>query len=130
MSTKGVRIRLGRTPRRGDQHQRVVRGSFCSGYLGYYALAPYQGRGYVREGLKAVIRMAFGEYALHRLEANIQPDNVRSIGPVRAVGFRREGYSPTYPKVGGRWRDHERWALTVEDWRRHRGSNQTAGQRS
>jgi len=99
----------------------VVRGSFCSGYLGYYALAPYQGRGYMREGLKAVIRMAFGEYALHRLEANIQPDNVRSIGLVRAAGFRREGYSPRYLKVGGRWRDHERWALTVEDWRRHRG---------
>lgn len=95
----------------------VVGGSFCSGYLGYDALAPYQGQGYMHAGLKAVIRKAFGDYGLYRLEANIQPDNLRSIGLVRTLGFRQEGYSPKYLKIGGRWRDHERWALTVEDWR-------------
>jgi len=36
---------------------------------------------------------------------------------VQALGFRKEGYSPRYLKIGGRWRDHERWALLVEEWR-------------
>jgi ribosomal-protein-alanine N-acetyltransferase len=36
---------------------------------------------------------------------------------VRRAGFIREGYSRRYLKIDGRWRDHERWALLVEDWR-------------
>src|SRR5262245_20012891 len=63
----------------------VVRGSFCSGYLGYYALAPHQGRGYMRAGLERVLRLAFRDYGLHRLEANIQPENRRSIGLVQGL---------------------------------------------
>jgi ribosomal-protein-alanine N-acetyltransferase len=54
---------------------------------------------------------------LHRVEANIQPRNRASIALVKSLGFRQEGYSPRYLKIGGRWRDHERWALLVDDWR-------------
>ena len=96
----------------------IVRGLFNSGYLGYYAFAPHDRQGYMRAGLARVIRRAFSEYRLHRLEANIQPANAPSIALVRALGFRQEGYSPRYLKIGGRWRDHERWALTREEWRR------------
>jgi ribosomal-protein-alanine N-acetyltransferase len=95
----------------------IVKGAFCSGYLGYYALEPHAGRGYMRAGLAAVIRLAFKEHGLHRLEANIQPENHRSIELVRGIGFAREGYSPRYLKIRGRWRDHERWALTLEAWK-------------
>ena len=98
----------------------IVRASFCSGYLGYYALAPHHGRGYVRAGLVSVIQRAFRSYGLHRLEANIQPDNSRSIALVHSLGFRHEGYSPRYLKIAGRWRDHERWALTAEEWKTRR----------
>ena len=98
----------------------VVRGVFCSGYLGYYAFVPNDGCGYMRAGLAKVIGLSFGRYRLHRLEANIQPENTRSIALVRSLEFRREGYSPKYLKIGGRWRDHERWALTAEVWRAHR----------
>jgi [ribosomal protein S5]-alanine N-acetyltransferase len=95
----------------------IVRGAFCSGYLGYYSFTPHAGRGWMRAGLAAVIRLAFRKYGLHRLEANIQPENERSIALVRSLGFALEGYSPRYLKIAGRWRDHERWALTVETWR-------------
>ncbi len=98
----------------------VVRGPFRSAYLGYYAFAPHQGRGYMTAGLAAVVKAAFREMKLHRLEANIQPGNKASIALVKRLGFRREGFSERYLKLGGRWRDHERWAITVERWKRPR----------
>ncbi len=93
----------------------IVRGSFQSAYLGYYALEPYAGTGHLREGLQKVIAHAFGKLKLHRLEANIQPTNERSIALVKSLGFRLEGYSLRYLKIAGRWRDHERWALLADD---------------
>ncbi len=89
----------------------IVRGPFQSGYLGYYAFAGHEGQGLMRQGLQAVLRHAFRSLRLHRLEANIQPGNVASIALAASCGFRKEGYSPRYLKVGGRWRDHERWAI-------------------
>ena len=96
----------------------IVRGVFKSAYLGYYAFLPHAGSGCMKAGLGAVIRRAFGTLGLHRLEANIQPGNRASIGLVSGLGFRREGFSPRYLKIGGRWRDHERWAITREDLER------------
>lgn len=96
----------------------IVRGGFQSGYLGYYAFAPWAGLGCMRAALDQVLSLAFGAYALHRLEANIQPENLRSRTLIESLGFRCEGYSPRYLKIRGRWRDHERWALTAEERRR------------
>ena len=96
----------------------IFLGAFRSAYLGYYAGASHTGKGYMSEGLRLVIRNAFRKLGLHRLEANIQPANKASLRLVRRVGFRREGFSPRYLKVLGSWRDHERWAVTVEDVRR------------
>ena len=95
----------------------IVRGLFWSGYLGYYAFVPHNGRGYMKKGLRAVLDEAFRRQRLHRLEANIQPDNEASRQLVQRCGFRLEGFSPRYLKIAGRWRDHERWAITVEEWR-------------
>lgn len=93
----------------------IVRGNFKSAYLGYYAFHPLSGRGLMRQGLQLVIARCFGPLKLHRLEANIQPANDRSIALVRSLGFRCEGMSPRYLKIGGRWRDHQRWALLADD---------------
>ena len=94
----------------------IVRGLFQCAALGYNAFAPSAGRGLMREGLDLVVRHAFDPdgLALHRLVANIQPDNARSIALVRSLGFRMEGLSPAFLFIDGAWRDHERWAITSE----------------
>lgn len=94
----------------------IVRGCFQSAYLGYYAFAPHAGRGWMRQGLRQVIQYCFSELNLHRLEANIQPDNHRSISLVKGLGFQLEGFSPQYLMICGQWRDHERWALLRDRW--------------
>jgi len=94
----------------------VVRGNFQSAYLGYGAVVQYAGQGYMREALGLVLDESFGPLGLHRVEANIQPGNAASIALVRRAGFQLEGMSPRYLKIGGSWRDHERWAIRSELW--------------
>ena len=98
----------------------IFRDGFQNAYLGYYLGAPYAGQGYMGEALKLVLSYAFKNLKLHRIEANIQPGNAASIALVKRAGFTREGFSRRYLKVCGRWRDHERWAITVEDWKARR----------
>lgn len=94
----------------------IVRGSFQSAYLGYYAVAAHAGRGLFTEGMRLTLRYVFGDLKLHRVEANIQPDNAASIALVKRCGFRHEGFSPRYLKIAGRWRDHERWAMLDDEF--------------
>jgi ribosomal-protein-alanine N-acetyltransferase len=98
----------------------IVRGSFQCAYLGYWANAPLAGQGYLREAVGLALDRAFGSLALHRVEANVQPANQRSLALLQSLGFRREGHSPKYLKIAGRWRDHDRFALLREEWRRQR----------
>lgn len=95
----------------------IVRGVFESAYLGYYAFVPLAGHGYMTDGFVLALDFAFRRLGLHRVEANVQPDNVRSLGLLERVGFVREGYSRRYIKLAGRWRDHVRFAMLAEDWR-------------
>ena len=104
----------------------IVRGRFQSGVLGYDAFDPYAGRGLFAEGLGLVVGLSLrptsrGGVGLHRVEANVQPGNVASAGVLRSLGFRHEGSSPRMlllagPGDGEKWRDHERYAVTAEEW--------------
>jgi ribosomal-protein-alanine N-acetyltransferase len=91
-------------------------GHLRGAYLGYSAFVPHAGQGLMSEGVRLVLRQAFGPIGLHRVEANVQPENTRSIALVERLGFRREGYSPKYLKIGGRWRDHVRFAILADEF--------------
>ena len=94
----------------------IVKGVFQSGYLGFYAFKKCSGQGLMTEGLSLILDVYFKTLKLHRLEANIQPENSKSISLIKRLNFRREGFSPKYLKINGQWRDHERYAMTLEDY--------------
>lgn len=94
----------------------IVRGAFQNAYLGFYASIDYHGRGLMSAAMKLVLEYAFVELKLHRIEANIQPGNLKSIHLVKKNRFREEGYSPRYLKINDVWCDHLRFAMTYEDW--------------
>jgi [ribosomal protein S5]-alanine N-acetyltransferase len=95
----------------------IVRGALESGSLGYYRLGDGGHPGALRSAVSAVADHAFDSLGLHRLEANIQPSNTRSRELVEALGFRLEGLSVEYLRVGGQWQNHERWALLAHEWK-------------
>jgi [ribosomal protein S5]-alanine N-acetyltransferase len=84
----------------------IVRGPFQSAFLGYYAFTPHVRKGYLREGLALVVSYAFDELGLHRIQANVRPENVASSQLLRSLGFRLESHSPRYLFLDGDWRDH------------------------
>ena len=82
-----------------------------SAWIAFNAFAPYERRGYMTDGLHAVLRHAFGTLGLQRLEAEVQPANARSRALLTRVGFRHERCVSRSVKTGGPWRDYERWAI-------------------
>lgn len=101
----------------------IFMAGFRSAYLGYYLFEGFTGRGLMTDAIRTVLRFAFRDYGLHRLEANIQPENASSIALVKRCGFTKEGFSRKYLMIGGQWRDHERWAILAEDFEEQEGKD-------
>ena len=94
----------------------IVRGCFQNAFLGFYAVTGFENQGIISSGLKLVLKYAFEELKLHRIEANIQPENTRSINLVKKNKFRYEGFSPRYLKINNEWCGHEHWVITYEEY--------------
>ena len=84
----------------------IIKGYFRSAFLGFYLAKEFEGKGLMYAGLSEVMKYAFDTIDLHRLEANIQPDNIRSKSLVKKLGFKYEGFSEKYLKINGEWKDH------------------------
>lgn len=99
----------------------IERGVFQNGRFGYWLGEPFQGKGLMTEALRLAVGHCFAPtesagLGLHRLSANIMPSNTRSRNLLQRAGFTKEGYSKNYLQIQGQWEDHERWALTIENW--------------
>ena len=93
----------------------IEREPYHRGRLGYGVFEQYAKMGYMSFGLEYVIRLAFEDLKLHRIEADIQPGNDPSKWLIKKIGFTYEGISERFIRVNGKWIDHERWALTFDD---------------
>ncbi len=94
----------------------IVRGVQEQARFGYWTSPHAFGRGYMTEAVGLGLHHCFRRLRLHRVEADVQPHNIASRRVLEKNGFRLEGFSPRLVKIQGRWADHERWAITVEEW--------------
>jgi ribosomal-protein-alanine N-acetyltransferase len=95
----------------------IVQRAFCSAMLGYAVDAEHEGRGLMREALEAALADAFGpRVRLHRVQANVRPENARSLALLARLGFEREGLAREYLFIDGAWRDHVMTARLNPNW--------------
>ena len=93
----------------------IVRGAWENATLGYFVDEEVGGRGYASEAVGLMLQFAFGPCRLHRVQAAVMPHNERSKRVLLKNGFRHEGFSPRYLRLAGAWRDHDLYAVTVEE---------------
>ena len=93
----------------------VVRGAMRSGHLGYWIDRAVAGRGMASLAVALVCDHAFGPVGLHRLQADIRPENGPSQRLVQRLGFTEEGLLRRYLDIDGDWRDHLTFSLLAED---------------
>jgi ribosomal-protein-alanine N-acetyltransferase len=94
----------------------VQRGPFQSAYVGYWIDEAAAGRGYIPEGVVLMLRYAFDELRLHRIEAAIVPRNAPSRRVADKLGLRDEGVARRLLQIRGVYEDHVRYAITAEEW--------------
>ncbi len=94
----------------------VQRGPFQNAYLGYWVDERQAGNGYTPEGVVLVLRYAFEQLGLHRVQISILPRNAASRRVVEKLNIRDEGTAERYLEINGVWEDHIRYAMTAEDW--------------
>jgi ribosomal-protein-alanine N-acetyltransferase len=96
----------------------IVRGAFQSCHLGYAIDAKHEGQGLMTEALSAVVETAFAPVInLHRLQAAVQPSNLRSLALLARLGFSVDGLARDYLFIAGQWRDHHLLSLRNASFR-------------
>lgn len=98
----------------------IQRGPFQSCYVGYWIDEGHAGNGYTPEALAVVLKYAFEDLDLHRVQVAIIPRNSSSRRVVEKLSLREEGIAERYLEINGKWEDHIRYAFTSEEWDRRK----------
>lgn len=94
----------------------IVRGPFCSAFLGAKLDLEYLNRGYMTQATEEIVKFAFEKENLHRIEANVMPRNLASLRVLEKNGFINEGISHNYLRINGVWEDHIHMVKLNEEW--------------
>ncbi len=84
----------------------ITRGAFQSAAMGYWVRADRNSRGLATAAVAEAVQQAFGELALHRVQAETLLHNIASQRVLDKNGFHAFGMAPKYLKIAGRWQDH------------------------
>lgn len=95
----------------------ITRGPFQNAFGAWSVNAGVAGQGLATEGVAAMLEIAFDPagLALHRVQANVIPRNVRSVRVAEKCGFRLEGTALGYLQIAGRWEDHAMYARLCDE---------------
>ncbi len=92
----------------------ITWGSLRSAHIGYWVDREVAGRGIIPTAVAVATDYCFFALGLHRVEVNIRPENQASLRVAHKLGFASEGIRRRYLHIDGDWRDHETFALCVE----------------
>jgi [ribosomal protein S5]-alanine N-acetyltransferase len=84
----------------------IVRGPFLSCSVGYWVSEAANGRGLATAALREMVRVAFDDLGLHRVQAETLIHNHASQRVLERNGFVRFGLAPAYLNIAGQWQDH------------------------
>ncbi|MEV6366957.1 GNAT family N-acetyltransferase [Micromonospora sp. WP24] len=94
----------------------IVRGPFQSCAMGYWVSASHNGRGFATRAVREMVRVAFEELGLHRVQAEILLHNVGSQRVLERNGFVQFGVAPEYLNIAGKWQDHAVYQVLNPSW--------------
>lgn len=84
----------------------IIRGALLSGNIGYWVAESSNGRGYATNAVTAIVRLAFEDMGLHRVQAETLVHNEPSQRVLMKAGFTRYGLAPAYLRIAGAWQEH------------------------
>jgi RimJ/RimL family protein N-acetyltransferase len=83
-----------------------------------YAIKPSEhDKGYGTEALQLMVDYLFLAKEVHRVQANIDPENKASQRILEKVGFKKEGVSRRSSFVRGLWQDECHYSILREEWK-------------
>jgi RimJ/RimL family protein N-acetyltransferase len=88
---------------------------FKLGEIFYELLPLYWGQGYATEVAKILIRVGFDDFQLHKVEAGVATENIRSIRVLEKAGMTREGLRRKILPIRGEWKDNYHYAIVDDD---------------
>ena len=86
------------------------------GTIWYLLLPDFWGQGIATEALKGLLKFAFEELQLHRIEAGAAIDHIASHRVLEKAGMIKEGQKRKVLPLENGWSDNFEYAILEEDW--------------
>lgn len=90
---------------------------FRLGEIFYNLFPEFWGNGYATEVSKKLITLGFEKFNLHKVEAGVSTENIRSINVLEKIGMTREGLRRKILPIRGEWKDNYHYAIVEDDTR-------------